>query len=73
MIRTARAALGVVVIGALVGVVPATIAGTAGATTVNCMYSGPIVGHPGMQYICYVVHDDGSRETFYAPGPAVRP
>ncbi|GAB2671705.1 hypothetical protein GCM10027088_58190 [Nocardia goodfellowii] len=45
----------------------------AAATTVDCKYTGPVVGHPGMQYICYVHHDDGSREIFYAPGPAVRP
>jgi hypothetical protein len=38
------------------------------ATSINCMHSGPIVGHPGMEYICYVKHPDGSRETFYAPG-----
>ncbi|MQY31295.1 hypothetical protein NRB56_69040 [Nocardia sp. RB56] len=47
----------------------AVLSAPAGATTVNCAYSGPIVGNPGMQYVCYVVHDDGSRETFYAPGP----
>ncbi|WP_280501406.1 hypothetical protein [Nocardia farcinica] len=45
----------------------------AAETTMNCMYSGPVVGHPGMQYICYVHHDDGSTEVFYAPGPSARP
>ncbi|MBO0880059.1 MAG: hypothetical protein J2P17_06790 [Mycobacterium sp.] len=43
------------------------------ATTINCQHAGPIVGHPGMEYICYVVHDDNHRETFYAPGPVARP
>jgi hypothetical protein len=45
----------------------------ANATTINCQHAGPIAGHPGMEYICYVVHDDNHRETFYAPGPVVRP
>ncbi len=49
------------------------VAVTADATSINCIYSGPVVGHPGMQYICYVIHSDGSRETFYAPGPSARP
>ncbi|PFX02644.1 hypothetical protein CJ469_02159 [Nocardia farcinica] len=43
------------------------------ATTMDCKYTGPVVGNPGMQYICYVHHDDGSTEIFYAPGPAARP
>lgn len=42
-------------------------------TTINCVYTGPIVDNPGMQYVCYVRHDDGSREIFYAPGPAINP
>jgi hypothetical protein len=53
-------------------VAPALGAPTANATSINCMHAGgPIVGHPGDEYVCYVKHDDGSRETFYAPGPFV--
>jgi hypothetical protein len=48
-------------------VTPALGAPTAHAMTINCMYSGPVVGHPGMTHICYVIHDDKHRETFYAP------
>lgn len=57
----------------ILAVVPVTVAATPAAakTTMNCMYSGPVVGHP--QYICYVHHDDGSTEVFYAPGPSARP
>jgi hypothetical protein len=58
--------------GILAAVPIGVLAAPATATTMNCMYSGPVVGHPGMQYICYVHHDDGSREVFYAPGPAGR-
>jgi hypothetical protein len=43
--------------------------GTARATTINCQHTGPIVGQPGMEYVCYVHHDDGHKEIFYAPGP----
>ncbi|MBF6358248.1 hypothetical protein IU449_27505 [Nocardia higoensis] len=71
MVRTVKAAVGAVMLGALL-IAPAAVAGTATATTMNCVYTGPIVGHPGMQYVCYVIHDDNSRETFYAPGPAGR-
>ncbi|WP_157172018.1 hypothetical protein [Nocardia higoensis] len=71
MVGTVKAVVGAVMLGALV-LAPATVAGIAAATTINCVYTGPIVGHPGMQYVCYVIHDDGSRETFYAPGPAGR-
>jgi hypothetical protein len=39
------------------------------ATTIDCKHSGPVVGHPGMEYICYVHHDDAPMEIFYAPGP----
>ncbi|WP_157101584.1 hypothetical protein [Nocardia shimofusensis] len=71
MVRTVKAVVGAVMLGALL-IAPAAVAGTAAATTMNCVYTGPIVGHPGMQYVCYVIHDDNSRETFYAPGPAGR-
>jgi len=71
MVRTIKTVVGAALLGALL-VAPATVAGTAAATTMNCVYTGPVVGHPGMQYVCYVIHDDGSRETFYAPGPAGR-
>jgi hypothetical protein len=55
-------------------VFPLAISATpAEASTINCVYSGPVVDHPGMQYICYVHHDDGSMEIFYAPGPAANP
>ncbi|MFC4123435.1 hypothetical protein [Nocardia rhizosphaerae] len=61
---------------AATGVLAATpigvLAAPAAATTMNCVYTGPVVGHPGMQYICYVHHDNGSTEVFYAPGPAGR-
>ncbi|MBO0883009.1 MAG: hypothetical protein J2P17_22275 [Mycobacterium sp.] len=43
------------------------------ATSINCQHSGPVMGHPGMEYICYVHHDDGHKEIFYAPGPNARP
>jgi hypothetical protein len=46
---------------------------SAHAMTINCMHSGPVIGHPGMEYICYVKNDDGTRTSFYAPGPVVRP
>jgi hypothetical protein len=42
---------------------------TAPATTINCQHAG----HLGMEYVCYAIHDNGHRETFYAPGPVVRP
>jgi len=71
MVRTVKAAVGAVMLGVLL-LAPATVTGAANATTINCVYTGPIVGHPGMQYVCYVIHDDKSRETFYAPGPAGR-
>lgn len=68
-----RSAVPIAVAGILTAV-PMTVAATpASATTMNCMYSGPVVGHPGMQYICYAHHDDGSTEVFYAPGPSARP
>jgi hypothetical protein len=44
---------------------------TANATTINCQHIGPIVGHPGMEYVCYVKDENDHRETFYAPGPKV--
>jgi hypothetical protein len=53
---------------AAAAVFPTSI-GTAHATAINCQHVGPIVGHPGMEYICYVEHDNKHRETFYAPGP----
>ena len=71
MVRTVKAAVGAIMLGALL-IAPAAVAGTVNATTMKCVYTGPIVGHPGMQYVCYVIHDDNSRETFYAPGPAGR-
>jgi hypothetical protein len=40
---------------------------TAHATTINCHHTGPVVGHPEMNYICYVHHDDAPTEIFYAP------
>jgi hypothetical protein len=59
---------------AVVAAIPAGVmAAPALATTINCVYTGPVVGHPGMQYVCYAIHDDGSREAFYAPGPAANP
>jgi hypothetical protein len=42
------------------------------ATTIDCKHTGPIVGHPGMEYVCYVHHDD-HKEIFYAPGPYAGP
>lgn len=65
LITTAAAAL--LVAGPMV-----VAAGPASASTMNCVYSGAVAGHPGMQYICYVHHDDGYTEVFYAPGPAGR-
>ncbi|APE37812.1 hypothetical protein BOX37_32135 [Nocardia mangyaensis] len=59
--------------GILAAVPIGVLAAPATATTMNCMYTGPVVGHPGMQYICYVHHDNGRREVFYAPGPSARP
>ncbi|MDO3645874.1 hypothetical protein [Nocardia mangyaensis] len=72
MKRTRKLAM--VVAAAVLTVGPAVVAAapTAAATTMNCVYSGPVVGHPGMQYICYVHHDNGDTEVFYAPGPAGR-
>lgn len=46
---------------------------TAYATTIDCKHTGPVMNHPGMEYICYVHHDDGHKETFYAPGPYAGP
>jgi hypothetical protein len=50
---------------------PVALVATAHATTINCQHIGPIVGHPGMEYVCYVIHDNAPREIFYAPGPRV--
>jgi hypothetical protein len=46
---------------------------TAYATTIDCKHTGPVMNHPGMEYICYVHHDNGHKETFYAPGPYAGP
>jgi hypothetical protein len=43
------------------------------AMTMNCQHTGPVVGHPGMEYICYVHLDNGHKESFYAPGPYAGP
>lgn len=64
------AAAGIVAV-APIAVVAAPV--SAGPATIDCKYTGPIVGHPGMQYVCYVHNEDGSREIFYAPGPSARP
>ena len=69
-------ALAIVAATGILAAVPiAVMAGPAGAApaTIDCRYTGPIVGHPGMQYVCYVHNEDGSREVFYAPGPSARP
>ena len=70
MIRKLAAA----VVFGLMATAPIMIATpSADAMSMNCVYTGPVVGHPDMQYICYVLHDDGFREVFYAPGPSARP
>ncbi|APE34641.1 hypothetical protein BOX37_12490 [Nocardia mangyaensis] len=43
--------------GILVAVPIGVLAAPATATTMNCMYTGPVVGHPGMQYI-YLASND---------------
>jgi hypothetical protein len=58
-------------VGAATGMMPSTFGPTAHATTINCQHIGPIVGHPGMEYVCYVKDENNHRETFYAPGPKV--
>ncbi|MGN2641680.1 hypothetical protein ACTD5D_37055 [Nocardia takedensis] len=69
-----RRRLATIVGAGMLAVLPVVVVATpAAATTINCVYSGPVVGHPGMQYICYVHHENGSTEVFYAPGPSARP
>lgn len=46
---------------------------TAHTTTMDCKHTGPIVGHPGMEYICSVHHPNDRMEIFYAPGPYAGP
>jgi WD40 repeat protein len=52
-------------------IMPLAVGPTAHAATINCQHIGPIVGHPGMECICYVKDENDHRETFYAPGPKV--
>jgi hypothetical protein len=54
---------------AIMAATPTALAATAHATTINCQHIGPIVGHPGMEYVCYVHHENAPKEIFYAPGP----
>jgi hypothetical protein len=63
--QVARAA----VVAAIAALLPIAAAATVHATTINCVHTGPVMNHPGMEYICYVHHDDKSMETFFAPGP----
>jgi hypothetical protein len=67
MLLTVRKLAMIVAVVAVAGFAASTA--TAHATTINCVHTGPVVGHPGMEYICYVHHDDKSMETFFAPGP----
>jgi hypothetical protein len=57
---------GAIAVAAVTALLPVTPA-TAYATTINCHHTGPVVGHPGMNYICYVHHDNAPMEIFYAP------
>jgi hypothetical protein len=61
------------VIFAIIATITATTTPEVRATSINCHHTGPIVGHHGMEYICYVYHDDAPMEIFYAPGPNARP
>jgi hypothetical protein len=60
-------------VGAATVMMPLALGPTAHATTIDCKHSGPVVNNPGMEYICYVHHDNGHTEIFYAPGPNARP
>jgi hypothetical protein len=65
--------LAMLVMTAAVTVIPVTLGAPAHATTIDCKHTGPVVGHPGMEYICYVHHPGGHMETFFAPGPYAGP
>jgi hypothetical protein len=56
-------AIAIIAATALFAFAPAT----AHATTIDCKHTGYVMNHPGMNYICYVHHDDKSMEIFYAP------
>jgi hypothetical protein len=60
-------------VGAATVMMPLALGPTAHATTIDCKHSGPVVNNPGMEHICYVHHDNGHTEIFYAPGPNARP